>query len=436
MDDILVRPLNGEARKQAAPFLFRSQQAALQQNGLVLAAYCGDTPCGAAGLLPDGDTLRLLSLFVAEPYRRRGAATVLLREAEKTARALGLAQISAAFSCTAEQTEGIHRLFLRQDYLLPEKGETLFRLPIADLRSSHFAALPALSAQTQAHIMPIRSLPTQIAEEYFRHLQTEELSYLSMQNAPGKVLPALCLAYVQNQKIRALLTVCEADRCVHISGAYVSHEAWGKALMALLQAAFRTMQQKYPQYDTLSVTAASRAGERLIERLLAGTAPTRQIVYQTRKLVQPDALPLPDGFGGILARYNTLTQELAARGVASRLVFTEGALPYLELDLAAGSPCASLYYRVRGGDAYEGFRLSAVVEFPTTGMEAAQREALCARMNETGTAEAFVPEAQPDCIRLFDAIEEQSRFAYQKVIEEFILPYLAQATRCAALAAG
>ena len=55
MDEILIRPLRREERGQAAPLLFRSQQAALRQNGLVLAAFCGDTVCGAAGALPADD---------------------------------------------------------------------------------------------------------------------------------------------------------------------------------------------------------------------------------------------------------------------------------------------------------------------------------------------------------------------------------------------
>lgn len=436
MDEILIRPLRGKERGQAAPLLFRSQQAALQQNGMVFAAFCGDVICGAAGAIIDNGVLKLLSLFVAEPYRRLGVATALLQEVESTARAVGAQQISVTYSCTPQQAEGIHRLFLRHGYLLPEEGETLFRLPIANLESSYFATLPALSAQTLAHIMPIRSLPAQAASAYVQMCQSEEFSFLSMQNVPGKVLPPLCLAYVQNNQICALLTVCEADGCLHISGAYVAQAAWGKALVALLQTAFRTMREKYPQYDTLTVTAANRSGQQLIERLLAGAEPTRHTAYQTGKLVQPDAMIFPAGFGGVMARFNTLTQELAERGVASRLVMAQGALPYLELDVAEGGHCATLYYQAQGGEAYEGFRLSAVVEFLIGDRDSAQQEALCARMGETGAAGAFVPEAQPDCIRLCNVLLEAPAFDYPKVIDEFILPFLAQAARCAALVDG
>lgn len=436
MDEIWVRLLRKEEREQAAPLLFRSQQAALRQNGLVLAAFCGDVICGAAGILPDSGVLRLLTLFVAEPYRRRGVAAALLREAEHLARTMGLPQISAAYSCAPAQASGIHRLFLRQGYLLPKVGETLFRLPMSSLQTCYFAKLPAPSAGTMVHIMPVRSLHGQAAAAYAQMCRSEALSFLSMQHAPGKVLPSLCLAYVHGQQICALLTVCETDRCLHISGAYVAQAAWGKALMALLQTAFRTVQEKYPQYDTLTVTAANISGGRLIERLLAGAHPTRQTAYRTHKLVQPDAMIFPAGFGGVIARCNTLTQELAARGVASRLVIAEGALPYLELDVTEGGHRAALYYQVQGGDDYEGFRLSAVVEFPAEGMDAAQQDALCARMNQTWPAQAFVPETQPACIRLCGVLQEKPQFDYQKVIDEFILPYLAQAARCAALADG
>ena len=433
MDEILVRLLRGEERKQAAPFLFRSQQAALQQNGLVLAAYCGDVICGAAGVSPGNDVLRLLTLFVAEPYRRRGVAADLLREVENVARTMGLPQIYVAYSCAPEQARALHSLFLRHGYLLPEEGETLFRLPVANLKTSYFATLPAPSVATQEHIMPLRSLPAQAALAYSQLSQTDELSFLPMKHAPGKVLPPLCLAYVHNQQICALLIMCEANGCLHISGAYVAQAEWGKALVALLQTAFHTMQEKYPQYDTLTVTAASKSSEQLIERLLAGAMLARQTSYQTSKLVPPDALIFPPGFGGVMARCNTLTEELAARGVASRLVMTEGELPYLELDIAQGSPYAALYYKVQGDEAYESFQLSAVVDFPADGMDAAQQDALCARMNQTGSAEAFVLKMQSTYIRLYDAIQEEPRFEYQKVVDEFILPYLAQAERCAAL---
>ena len=436
MDEILIRPLRREERGQAAPLLFRSQQAALRQDGLVLAAFCGDKVCGAAGALPADGALRLVSLFVDEPYRRQGVAAALLREVEAQARAMGLPQVTAAYSCAPDQATGLHRLFLRQGYLLPEAGETLYRLPLAGLQGGYFASLPAPSAETMAHILPVRSLPAQAAAAYAQLCQTEALSFLSMQNAPGKVLPSLCLAYVHDQQLCAVLTVCDADSCLHISGAYVAQATWGKALIALLQTALRTAQQKYPQYDTVTVTAANIAGGRLISRLLAGTSPVLQTAYQTSKLVQPVKEPVPAGYDGVLARFNTLTQELAARGVASRLVMTEGALPYLELDVAEGGQPATLYYQVQGGEDYEGFRLSAVVEFPTGDMDAAQQEALCARMDETGSAGTFVPEAQPDCIRLCNVLLEAPAFDYPKVIDEFILPFLAQAARCAALANG
>ena len=73
---------------------------------------------------------------------------------------------------------------------------------------------------------------------------------------------------------------------------------------------------------------------------------------------------------------------------------------------------------------------------PTGGMDAAQQEALCARMDETGSAGTFVPAAQPDCIRLCNVLLESPAFDYPKVIDEFILPFLAQAAHCAALVDG
>lgn len=436
MDEILVRLLREEERGQAAPLLFRSQQATLWQNGLVLAAFCGDEICGAAGILPADGALRLVSLFVTEPYRRRGVAAALLQEVEAQARAMGLPQVTAAYSCASDQAVVLHRLFLRQGYLLPEAGETLFQLPLVDLQGGYFASLPAPSAETMTHILPVRSLPAQSAAAYAQLCRTETLSFLSMQRAPGKVLPPLCLAYVHGQQLCAVLTVCDADGCLHISGAYVAQAAWGRALVALLQTALRTAQQKYPQYDTVTVTAANTAGGRLITRLLAGTSPVLQTAYQTSKLVQPDAMPVPTGYDGVLARCNTLTEELAGRGVASRLVMEEGALPYLELDVTEGGRRAVLDYQVQGGEDYEGFRLSAVVEFPTGDMDAEQQEALCARMDETGAAGAFVPETQPDCIRLCDVLQEEPSFNYPKVIDEFILPFLAQAAHCVALVDG
>lgn len=436
MDEILIHPLRGEERGQAAPLLFRSQQTALRQNGLVLAAFCGDVICGAAGALPADGALRLVSLFVDEPYRRRGVASALLRGVEAQARAMGLPQVSAAYACAPDQAAGLHRLFLRQGYLLPEAGETLYRLPLAGLQGGYFASLPAPSAETMVHIVPVRSLPAQAAAEYARLCRTEGLSFLSMQHTPGKVLPPLCLAYVHGQQLCAVLTVCDADGCLHISGAYVAQAAWGKALVALLQTALRTVPQKYPQYDTVTVTAASTAGGRLIARLLAGTSPVLQTAYQTSKPLPPMGEPMPAGFDGVLARFNTLTQELAMRGVASRLMMPAGALPYLELDVAEGGQSVTLYYQALGGEDYEGFRLSAVTAFPAGDMDAAQQAALCARMDETGSAGAFVPETQLDCIRLCRVLLEAPAFDYPKVIDEFILPFLAQAARCAALLDG
>lgn len=435
MNEISVRLLGEAERRQAAPFLFRSHQAELLKNGLVLAAYCDGEICGAAGASADADGIQLQSLFVAQPFRRRGAARALLDALERTAQDTGLRRIAVSYSCLPQQAAAIHALFLRSGYLLPEQRETLYRLPLRSLQDSYFATLPLLTNARQAHILPVRHLPAQAAEEYRRYITTDELAYLSPQNAPGKVLPPLCLAYVQDQHIRALLTVCEADGCLHISGAYIEQAVWGRALVALLQTALGTAQTKYPQYETLTVTAATPAGERLIEQLLAGAAPTRYTVYHTAKPLPPSSLPAPPGFDGVLVRCNTLTEALAARDIGSRLVIEDGELPWLELDITKDGYYAELHYDVQDANTYEDFRLSALAAFPTEGLDTAQQEALCARMNQTGDAEALPLETQPPCICLYEEIVEKSEWDSDAAIDGFILPYLEQAARCVQLLA-
>lgn len=418
----------------ARPFLFASQQDILRRDGLVWLVSGDGAPCGALGAAPQGEALSVLSLFVDEPFRRRGAAAALLDAAEAAARSRGLPVLTAQFACAAEEAEPLHRFFVRRGFSILPEGDTLLLVSMASLEKSRLASLPDPSPAQAARIAALRDLSPSACADYQSRLGHGIPESLSPRNLPGRALPGLCLACEDGGRVRALLPVSDAGGRLHLGGLYLESPDDGPALIALLKTLLRTARARYPQYETLSAVAGG-AGGALLERLLEGAAVTRRTAYGAVRPVRPERPPMPPGFGGAMVWLNTLSAALSARDVPFRLVMAEGAMPYLELEAGNGLT-AELHCQAYGGEAYTGFRLGAALAVDAGALTPEQRDAVCAEADSAGPAVVYVPEWLPGRILVHGVWEEPAQPDMDAVADGAILPYLAQARLCVSLAAA
>lgn len=435
MSEMMIRPVTAAEFDNVRRFLFGSQQEALEKRGLVLAAYDGETLCGALGALPEEGVLRIVSLYIDEGSRRKGAASALLDTAELQAEQHGAAMLHAAYSCAPEQALGLSLLFTSRGFLPPEKGTTMYSIALDAVDNSRFGALAEPSPTLSARIFPLDEMPGRAWDGYRKRLENELPDYMDPARTVGIPLPELCLTYVEDDSVRGALVVTEAGGTLHLAGAHLDGRQYGSALIALLKTALNTAREKYPQFDTLTVTGATEIGRSLIERLFEGAPYTESVVYTSAKLLTYSTLPQPGGYSGVMVRTQTLAPVLAARGYECRVVSEDGTLPYLAVEIDGTDLSAEFFYTADDVETYSAFTLEAETVFPADGLSDAQREDICAQLNagQTEDEAAFVLEEDGTHIVLRAVHEELSSFDEEAVLDGFVLPYLEQAGKCAML---
>lgn len=368
MSSISIKTAKVSDYKEVAPFVFAGARGELVKRGTVFYACVEDTPCGAIGGVERDGALQVISLFVAQEYRRRGIASLLLREMEGFAQNCGFPGIYASYSCKEEAAADLERFFLENDYTLPEAGNVMYTVSLEKLEKSAFAELLEKVAVSEQNIIPIRSMNREMLAEL--HANTPE--YLLLKQAAGKPIGELCLAYRQGNQITSFVTMTDVNGSLHLHSAYLSSGLRAKNLLSLLKAAFLTIRKKYPHYQTMTVTGSGQSGHELIKKLIEGAALEEVAVYTTEKVfAEADMEYLSTDAAAALVRFNSLMDTLAEKGYASRMVLLQGAKPYLEIPFAEDA-FIGLHYDVAEDDMLLNFRL--IAEYILCPQEEAQRE--------------------------------------------------------------
>lgn len=415
MDTITIKQIEPEQIQIAAPFLFPPAREMLAKDGIILLASDANTPCGALGAVLQEDTLHVCSLFVIADYRRKGIASALLEKAEALAAQEELPGISLSYACTAEQTAELNVFFAKNGYPMPIPSNIRFTVSIADLEKSTFAKVMQ-SAKPSSHIHPLRSID--------KALLANLPDYVIPRADAGRPLHDLCLAYVQKNTLTALLIITDTDGVLHLHSAYLPEDTYAAHLMPLLKRAFDTVQEKYPHYQTLTLTATGEQGYTLIQKLLAGAPFSQSAVYHTIKTISPlpmGALPLR--FTAALARFQSFAAALAQRGISSELLMLGSAPPHLEFSSDAAEEPIGLHYEIDGFDTFTDFTLLAEYAFPPLA-EPLQNKILEKVNAETEPYYGILSEDGNILFRgSFSEGGDAQGFDVEKSIDAFVLPF-------------
>ncbi len=426
MYDIMIKEIGSSGLQGAAPFLFASAREELSKNGRVFLAYEDGKPCGALGAVSAGSLLRVVSLFVEEGSRKKGAGSALIRQAEAAAEDAGFQSIGFAYSVPAEQADGLAEFFQRNGYPYPEAGEPLYTVALQELKDTVLAELLQKVTVTK-NVCRLRSLSQKASDDLQRRIGTEIPAFLQPERSAGKALPDLCLAYVKKGRVTSFLTMSDTAGELHLDGIYLMDIFCTRHLLTLLKQALETVREKYPQYQTLTMTGATERGSDLIEGLLEGAEAEKKERYLTAKSLDKAAMPvLHQDFGAAMARFQSLAERLAERDLTPALWVTEGALPYLELPFGGSEEGLGLYYDIEGKERYENFTLIGEVVF--SGAEEAVSRALKEIDAEEAPYYGILSEKGELLLRgVWEEGNEEKGFDGDTLAEAFVLPFLAYA---------
>lgn len=416
MEPITIKLAEAADFEAAAALLFPSAREPLAKGGIVLLAYRpeGAEPCGALGALAKEGILEVCSLYVKEEMRHAGIGAALVRQAEAEAKNAGFSQIAFSYGCTAEQALQLDGFFLKNGYPLPLCGDTMFTVALAELKESAFMKL-IRHAKPSSHIIPLR------------HLKKEQLAalppFLAPNAAAGVLLDELCLGYLWQGRLTALVLFADTDGVLHLNSAYLAEKAFAPHLMSLLKQALDTIEQKYAHFQSLTVTGGTQNGYELIQKLLEGAPVARTMLYMTSKGFSPmqsDFMP-PD-FSAAMVRFQSYAELLAEQGIGSELVLPNGGMPYLEL------PCAEeifgLYYDI--SDEAEEMDFAILAEYCFPPLEESLRDEILGEIREKGAPYyALLSDAGGDILfrARFEEGADSVGFDAEGGIREFILPF-------------
>lgn len=98
-----------------------------------LGAVCDGVAVGALAGYPDGEVFRIISLFVAPSFRRKGAATKLMDTLEATLKG-EVSTISIRFSATDPELESLCSFFESREYLKDDRGgKNIYLAPMSEV---------------------------------------------------------------------------------------------------------------------------------------------------------------------------------------------------------------------------------------------------------------------------------------------------------------
>lgn len=343
MDNFLVVRAEKSQYPNLLTFVAPDERGLLKAGTAELLIAVKDVPqeqkevCGALLYRMDADGFAIRSLYVREEYRRNGAGTQLLKQAQLQAETAGAQKITLTYEVTdAMPEEAAERklFFMRRGFGMPSVDTTILTIPMESLKDSFLMQLPDVEKKYDLYAMPFDEVPYSAYKDYKSRLGTEIPRILQPSLAPGKVISDMTLAYVYEDQIVAFVVCSHLDGRLHLHAAYVKSQMYAKALICLLKKIWRIAGKKHPAFETLTISAATYQGRMVAEKLLQGAQMIRRTIYSCVKPLVSDAFSVvPPGFAVALARFHTLTDALSNEGISSYLNVIPGEMPVLELPL-------------------------------------------------------------------------------------------------------
>ena len=362
MKNYQIRTCPQSQYEQIKPFIREEYWYCLQEEPDVLAAWAIDdeqeTICGALLAILEDGKYQILSLFVEEEHRNKGIAGLLLSEAENLAIRHNMDTIHVLYRVTAENADNVHKLLFSAGYQFPKTRSRIYRITLENLKQSYLAKLPFNPETMSNNIVEFDSLPSDVYREYRMRLGKDIPDFLGIENAIGIVIPEFSLAYHQDRKVMAFVVMTEEEKGLYLNSAYIKSKQAAPFLIRMLQSVWYQVKDG-SQYPHLTVNAINAESENLLEKLFSGADYTKETVYVTQKTItkMPD-FPLPDGFGGVMARTNTLAEVLAGKGYTVEITMIPGTLPTMRLFAPELKEPVFMQYESIDGEEYSAFLLT------------------------------------------------------------------------------
>jgi len=240
-----------------------------QQPVTALGLVEGRVACGALAGYVEDETFRLTSLFVAEGYRRRGGAQLLM---DTLCRVLrddpSLYTLSADYTVTREDHRVLERFLEKYGFENQDNGQSIYCVTMEQIaQASFFSGKPGSGEEKR--LLPFSKIPDIYIQIMDRKLAADGGRPLEKPMEQAELDRDVSVGVLDGNKLIAFVAFdFSFDGQMTLAYAYSGPKAGPAALPSMLHSAFRRAVAKYPPETPLYMHAANPTSAALIHQLL------------------------------------------------------------------------------------------------------------------------------------------------------------------------
>lgn len=254
----------------AAPWSERLEAA----DTLLLGAVEDGVAAGALAATVEGDSISIFWLYVAQAYRGKGAATLLLEQLESIASAHGLYRLRAVFT-QEDDLDALMWLFARENYVLHTSGQELFTFSLSQVAQEDLRRLADRSYQ----VLSLEQLPDITLRLLGNQLAQSGDALVELPLDKERYLPCSTVALKDGKPVGACLVDSDSQG-LELSFLYVLPTA-KRAIPSMLLSVFDTAKGEYGEQAGISLLSVDANTRKMVERLVE--SPHKKIVCTAEK---------------------------------------------------------------------------------------------------------------------------------------------------------
>ncbi len=317
---------------------------------------------GAVVTVVEEKDVRLISIYVKEPFRRKGIGTELIRSAKSMT---GLAKKRAlAVEYQYPSMRALEAFLFRCGFRMELEGNQIYSVPIKKIPGTGLLEKPA--AVKEGKILPVSRLSEHVKAEWLYRFGHDLPIELDPRRSGGEFLPEDSMVFLLREEVLAFAVCSRLEEGVIYLASLYSDSRSVMALLPMLQKTVSNLAGKYTE-ETLCFSAATEAGKRLAEKVCRGQED--KIDIQTvrtgvwrREKEETELTMNQYDMENLMPRVNGLSYLLDELGLENDVLFSMEAFPAI-LAAAEGRSIRFTYIPAAPVEE-ERFVLNLVTELP------------------------------------------------------------------------
>jgi len=316
---------------------------------------------GAVVAVVEEKDVRLISIYVKEPFRRKGIGMELIRSAKSMTSLKKKRALAVEYQYPSMRM--LEAFLFRCGFRMELEGNRIYSVPIKRIPGTELLEKPA--AVKAGKLLPVSRLSEHVKAEWLYRFGHDLPIELDPRRSGGEFLPEDSMVFLLREEVLAFAVCSRLEEGVIYLASLYSDSRSVMALLPMLQKTISNLAGKYTE-ETLCFSAATEAGKRLAEKVCRGqedkidVQTVRTGVWRREKEETEFAMNQYD-MENLMPRVNGLSYLLDELGLENDVLFSMEAFPAI---LATAEGRRIRFTCIPAAPEEERFVLNLVTELP------------------------------------------------------------------------